>query len=62
MIELMIQLSTISTSTIPETISELKLLKAEVVEILFLMSLIGTTIEDGGKRGEFFLSHVIIVI
>jgi len=50
MIELMTQLSTISTSTIPKTISKLKLLKAKVVEILFLISLIGATIENSGKR------------
>ena len=50
MIVLTINLSFISTSSIPKAIFESKLLKAEVEENLFLISLIGATIQDGSKR------------
>ena len=50
-------------SSITKAIFELQLLKAEVEENLFLMFLIGTTIQDGGKRErkrKKYIYHFII--
>ena len=44
------KLSFISILSILKATFESKLLKAEIEENLFLMSLIGATIQDGGKR------------
>jgi len=50
MILLATQSSTILTLSITEAMFELELLEAEVEKNLFLVSLIGATIQDGGKR------------
>jgi len=63
MILLTTQSSIISMSSITKAIFELQLLKAEVEENLFLMFLIGTTIQDGGKRErkrKKYIYHFII--
>jgi len=61
MILLATQPSTISMSSITEAMFELELLEAEVEKNLFLVSLIGTTIQDGGKRERRYVHHITLL-